>query len=90
MAGSPDYILDIPGLSPAADDVNERRADPADDRSLVGRPWLAVYWRCCHTYSRIYRNRRRTAYEGRCPSCLRHVRAQIGENGTDCRLFFAE
>ncbi|MEM7627739.1 MAG: hypothetical protein AAF333_19260 [Planctomycetota bacterium] len=77
---SPDYILDIAGLpSPTAD----------KERTLHGRPWLAVKWRCCSTYSRVYRNRRGDAYEGRCPKCGAPVKATIGEGGTNSRFFEA-
>ncbi|MEL7089021.1 MAG: hypothetical protein AAGL98_11370 [Planctomycetota bacterium] len=79
---SPDYILDIAGLGDAA-------GPPAGDAGLRGRPWLAVKWRCCSVYSRVYRNRRGDAYEGRCPRCATPVRASIGEGGTSSRFFEA-
>jgi hypothetical protein len=52
-----------------------------------GRPWLAMKWKCCGAYSRIYRNRAGTAYEGRCPKCAMHVRVPIGPGGTNQRFF---
>lgn len=78
----PDFIVDIDGL---------RRSSP---ESVItpgprGRPWLAVHWRCCHVYNRIYRNEAGTAYEGRCPSCGKVVRATIGTGGTSNRFFEA-
>ncbi|MCC7191291.1 MAG: hypothetical protein IT444_00795 [Phycisphaeraceae bacterium] len=79
---SPDYILDIQGLKPPA----PAEATPAPMR---GRPWLAVKWRCCATYSRIYRNADGSAYEGRCPKCGTPVRARVGPGGTDHRFFEA-
>lgn len=79
MAG-PDYILDLGG---------QRRERPAPKSDFVGRPWLAVKWRCCSVYSRIYRNRDATAYEGRCPRCGAPVRATIGPGGTSQRFFEA-
>ncbi|MHB1156992.1 MAG: hypothetical protein ACYC26_09145 [Phycisphaerales bacterium] len=79
-----DYILDIPGL---------KHPDNADrgatGESLRGRPWLAVHWRCCSVYSRIYRHRDGSAYQGRCPRCGRPVQAQIAPNGTSARFFEA-
>jgi hypothetical protein len=80
MSG-PDYILDIQGLQPP----------PAPDvgKTLRGRPWLAVKWRCCSTYSRVYRNADGSAYEGRCPRCGRVVHARVGAGGTDNRFFEA-
>lgn len=83
MAG-PDYIVDIDGLK-------QRDGSPAPDEPVRsrGRPWLAVLWRCCSTYSRVYRNAEGTAYEGRCPKCLRPVRIRIGPSGTHTRFFEA-
>ncbi|MCE9588954.1 MAG: hypothetical protein K8S99_00335 [Planctomycetes bacterium] len=75
----PDFIVDIDGL---------RKPEPAPAVPNA-RPWLAVHWRCCHVYNRIYRNRDGSAYEGRCPSCGRPVRATIGAGGTDKRFFEA-
>ena len=78
---SPDYIVDIEGVKAPA---------PASGASLVGRPWIAVEWACCAAYSRVYRNRSETAYEGRCPRCRRHVCVKIGSGGTRARFFRAE
>jgi hypothetical protein len=53
------------------------------------RKFLSVWYRCCHTYGRMYRNRSETAYEGRCPRCGARVRARIGPGGTSQRMFEA-
>jgi hypothetical protein len=78
----PDYIVDIKGL-PAGDSQAEGAAGAG------GRPWLAIRWRCCGVYSRIYRNSRATAYEGRCPRCGRALTVEIGAEGTSARFFDA-
>ncbi|MCC7408583.1 MAG: hypothetical protein IT442_10965 [Phycisphaeraceae bacterium] len=53
------------------------------------RPWLAIHWRCCQTYSRIYRSPDATAYVGRCPKCGKALRVPIGPAGTSSRFFEA-
>lgn len=55
-----------------------------------GRPWIGVFFRCCHVYSRIYRNAAGSAYTGRCPRCSSEVTARVGSGGTQRRIFFAE
>ncbi|MBI1369612.1 MAG: hypothetical protein GC162_13275 [Planctomycetes bacterium] len=88
MSESRDYILDVAG-------VTESQPDAAVATGTVGeamrhRPWLAVHWRCCHVYSRIYRDRAGEAYVGRCPSCGKNVRARIGADGVSTRFFTAQ
>ena len=87
MSGSPDYILSVNGVEhPSA----ELAAPPQGRRSaLVGRPWLAVLWKCCHQYSRIYRDRAGTMYRGRCPGCGKVAQAKVGPGGVDSRFFTA-
>ncbi len=81
MADQPDYIVDVPGLA----DANQPSQAPG-----AGRKWIGVRFDCCGLYQRIYRNRDGSAYEGRCPHCLRVVRALIGPHGTGARFFVAE
>lgn len=81
MAG-PDYILDIQSLGP-------QDPSPQAPSSFVGRPWLAVHWRCCSVYSRIYRNAAANAYEGRCPRCSRPLTVAIAPGGVSTRFFEA-
>ncbi|HEX7009555.1 MAG TPA: hypothetical protein VF184_06205 [Phycisphaeraceae bacterium] len=83
MSG-PDYIVDIASLK-----AHRCAQGGQSAASLRGRPWLAVHWKCCQVYSRIYRNRQGDAYEGRCPRCGSPVRARIGPGGTDARFFEA-
>lgn len=84
MRRQPVDIVDIDGL-------RLPEPDPAQQTGPSGaRKWIAVYWRCCSTYSRIYVNRHGTAYEGHCPTCAKKVRARIGAQGTSARFFEAD
>lgn len=83
MRAGPDYIIKINGLA-----SKQPNQGPAKG-SHAGKPWIAVRWQCCSVYSRIYRNRVGTAYEGRCPKCGTHARAAIGPGGTNSRFFNA-
>lgn len=83
MAG-PDYIVDIDGIR-----SNGPAQASGNPSGLRGRPWLAVQWKCCSTYSRIYRNKAGTLYEGRCPKCSRPVSVRVGPGGTSNRFFEA-
>jgi hypothetical protein len=54
------------------------------------RPFISIYWRCCHVYTRVYRHRQQPVYEGCCPRCRRRLRVPIGSQGTSQRMFIAE
>ena len=64
--------------------------DPSQPEKEVGKPFLGVHFSCCSVYGRLYINRHGDAYEGRCPRCLRMLRAEIGPGGTSKRFFTAE
>lgn len=64
--------------------VNDSNPPAAQSR---GEPFLGIQFRCCSIYSRIYRNREQTAYEGRCPRCARPVYVRIGGEGIGARFF---
>jgi hypothetical protein len=73
------------------EDVPDRDAGFAPPRSPEPqRAFLSVWFRCCHAYGRMYRNAEQTEYNGRCPKCGAPVRALIGPDGTDNRIFMAE
>jgi len=82
MDDSPAYRIDIDGVDdPAA------VGSAAPGRRL--RPWVGVHFDCCGVYTRVYRNREGTAYQGACPRCARPVTLRIGPDGTDARFFVA-
>ena len=82
MAKEPDYILEFGGQS--------RPGPPRSREEAPGkRPFLAIWFRCCHTYGRLYRNKEQTAYEGGCPRCGAKVEAKIGPGGSARRMFEA-
>ncbi|MCO6436371.1 MAG: hypothetical protein J5J06_04705 [Phycisphaerae bacterium] len=84
----PDGWADDSGMS-----ADKADAQSEGERSPVAagpRPWIGVRFDCCSVYTRIYRNRDGTAYEGQCPRCLQHVRLRVGPGGTSSRFFVAE
>ena len=82
----PDYILDIDGLTPPA---QQTKAPNSATGGGGARAWIAVKWTCCSVYSRIYKHRDGDRYEGRCPKCTKQVSAKVGPGGTDRRMFEA-
>lgn len=67
-----------------------QRAEAPAPTGAESRPWLGVYFRCCHVYARVPRNAAGTAYLGRCPRCGAAVSAKVGPGGTSRRIFSAE
>lgn len=53
------------------------------------KKFLGILFECCNVYRRIYINKEKNAYEGRCPLCMREVRVLIGADGKDTRFFKA-
>ncbi len=89
----PDYILDLSGMARAGEGdplpSGSSHEEGGPTSGLRRRPWLAIHWRCCSVYSRIYRQPEAPMYEGRCPRCARPLRIAVGEGGTDTRFFEA-
>ena len=51
--------------------------------------FLGILFECCNVYRRVYINKEKNAYEGRCPQCYRKVKVLIGAEGTHQRFFTA-
>ena len=87
----PRDIVDIASIRRREEVARQNRLDAdAAARTPRGRPWLSIWFRCCHTYGRIYRNDAGTMYLGRCPKCGKQVRALVGPGGTNRRMFEAK
>ncbi len=69
--------------SPAGDE------GPGTSCAPAGKKWLGIFFRCCHSYGRLYRNDAHRCYEGACPRCHAPLRVAIGEGGTTRRFFEA-
>jgi hypothetical protein len=77
-----DDIVDIASL-------RERAASPPPEPPGPRRPFLQIWFRCCHVYGRLYRNAAESHYEGRCPGCAARLEVAIGQGGTSRRAFEA-
>lgn len=84
----PRDIVDIPGLAQPAPAGGAERASGAEAGGK-SNPWLGIWFRCCHTYGRLYKDAAGRMYVGRCPRCGAEVRARVGQGGTNRRLFEA-
>jgi len=54
------------------------------------RPYLGVFFKCCHVYTRIYLNAAGTAYVGFCPKCGRKLQINVRKGGSKSRFWTAE
>jgi len=54
------------------------------------RPFLGIYFKCCHVYQRLYLNREGTAFVGYCPKCAAKSMVKVGAGGSKSRFYTAE
>ncbi len=81
--------VEIRGVEITGEQAPDHAGGSGERENSAQRPWLSVWFRCCHVYARIYRVRDGSAYSGRCPKCGAEVRALIGGGGTSRRFFEA-
>ncbi len=76
--------VDIAGL-------RQPKGDRSDTPEPQGprRPFLQIWFRCCHTYGRLTKTEDGLRYTGRCPRCGSPVEAKVGPGGTNRRSFEA-
>ncbi|SCA58499.1 Uncharacterized protein AB751O23_AD_00150 [Chlamydiales bacterium SCGC AB-751-O23] len=62
-----------------------------DEQSGLSRDnkFISIYWKCCHAFSRMYKNKDGSIYQGKCPKCGSYCSVPVGPNGTKQRIFFA-
>jgi hypothetical protein len=83
--------VDIPGIRlppPSVRRPGESEQDPA--AAGPRRPFLQIWYRCCHVYGRLTKAEDGTHYSGRCPKCGAHLEVPVGEGGTNRRAFEAQ
>jgi len=51
------------------------------------RRFIGVLFRCCKVYGRAYLKADGTAYEARCPRCLKVARIEVSAQGSSSRFF---
>jgi len=64
--------------------------DKSVDNLQSSKQFIGMKFDCCHIYNRIYINKEKTAYEGRCPKCLRKISIKISKGGVSDRFFSAQ
>jgi len=88
---TPDHAAEAKSCSGREDVRTSRQREIQSPDALENqRPFLGIHFKCCKTYGRIYRNRDRYVYEGRCPKCRGVLTVPIGPEGTDSRFLSAQ
>jgi hypothetical protein len=60
------------------------------DKKPQKREFIGVIYKCCHVYSRIYLNKKKTAFVGWCPRCGAKMEVFLTPTGSNSRFFVAE
>lgn len=80
--------VDIQGLGHLRTDDAREHATESEPKG-PRRPFLQIWYRCCHAYGRLTKSADGTHYSGRCPSCGARLEVPVGEGGTSRRAFEA-
>ena len=64
--------------------------DKSVDNLQCGKPFIGIKFDCCNVYNRIFVNKGKTAYEGRCQKCLQKISVKIRKDGVSTRFFSAQ
>jgi len=60
-----------------------------EEGNKTKRPFIGIHFKCCNVYSRIYINKKQTAFVGWCPKCTKKVEVKISPDGSDSSFFEA-
>ena len=64
--------------------------DDTNEQQSAQRKFIGIWFECCHTYGRLYKNKEGNLYTGRCPKCLRMAQIRVdstSEKATNRRFF---
>ncbi len=78
-----------PALTPNGDAFVPEGADLPPPPASSPRPAIGVYFDCANQYVRVYRDASGTAYNARCPKCLKTMSFRVAPGGTPQRMFRA-
>ena len=67
--------------------MKKKRTGNKKGGSRQSMPFIGVSWECCKAYSRVYLNKKRTAYVGWCPKCGKRVQLDLSPTGSKSRFF---
>ena len=54
------------------------------------RPFIGMYFKCCHVYTRLYLNKTGRAFLGHCPKCAKKAKVIVSPTGSKDRVFQAD
>lgn len=55
--------------------------------TVRNRQYVGVTFKCCRVYTRIYINKKGTAFVGWCPKCAAKMEIKISPSGSNSKFF---